>query len=132
LKSLLFQGHKLKQLRESNSLTMQDMEEMTGIKQSSQSDIETGKNKSPRPATVDKLCVALKVDPIYFYFDGDNLSDLFPSEMPSNIREFVFNVENLPYLELAAKLKHPKIKLASIENLLMAYLKSAEMNNDNN
>jgi transcriptional regulator with XRE-family HTH domain len=120
----MFQGHKLRQLRESKKMTMQEINEMTGIKAGSLSEIETGKNKNPRPATVDKLCAVLGVDPIYFYYDGDNLMDLFPSEIPSSVRQFVFDVNNLSFIELAMKIQQTSLTAEEAENIIMLYAKS--------
>jgi len=121
LKSLLFHGEKLRSLRESMNLTMADVEEMTGVKQASQSDIETGKNRNPRPATVEALCAALNQDPIYFYYDGDNLMDLFPKEIPLEVRNFIFDTNNIHYLQLAVKIKNMGITPEAAENLLVAF-----------
>lgn len=121
MKSLLFHGHKLREAREARGWTMADVEEKTGIKQSTQSDIETGKNKNPRPATVEALCAVLQKDPIWFYYDGNNLMDLFPQEIPIDVRNFIFDTSNIDYLILAMKIKKMNITVAEAENLLTAY-----------
>ncbi|MCM0760473.1 helix-turn-helix domain-containing protein [Sporomusa sphaeroides DSM 2875] len=130
MKSLLFQGKKLKHLREARNLTMQEIEEMTGIKQSTQSDIETEKNRNPRPATVDKLCRVFGVEPIFFYYTGDNLKELFPSEISPELREFIFDISNLPYIQLALDIKHLKVKPESAKNVVVAFAKALAMNED--
>ena len=130
MKSLIFQGHKLKQLRDSHSpnpWTMQDLAEISGIKRATLSELENGKNKAPREATVNALCDAFGVDAIYFYYAGDNLADLFPADFPADVREFVFDTSNIQYIQLAIKMKDPDIPFASIDNLLTQYLKSAKM-----
>lgn len=127
MKSLLFHGEKLRALRESLHLTMADVEEMTGVKQATQSDIETGKNKNPRPATVDALCAALNKDPIYFYYDGDNLMDLFPKEIPPEVRNFIFDTKNVAYLQLAVKIKDMGITPEAAASLLDAFGKALSM-----
>ena len=127
MKSLLFHGEKLRALRESLNLTMADVEEMTGVKQATQSDVETGKNKNPRPATVDALCAALNKDPIYFYYDGDNLMELFPKEIPNEVRNFIFDTNNVSYLLLAVKIKNMGIAPEAAENLLVAFGKALSL-----
>lgn len=127
MKSLLFHGHKLREAREAKGWTMADIEEKTGIKQSTQSDIETGKNKNPRPATVEALCAVLQRDPIWFYYDGDNLMDLFPQEIPIEVRNFIFDTSNIDYLLLAMKIKKMGITPEAADNLLLAFGKALSL-----
>lgn len=127
MKALTFQGNKLKKFRELKNYNLSELAERSGINQSTLSELENGKNKSPREATVNNLCMALDVDPIQFYFAGENFADLFPQEIPADVRNFVFDASNLPYLQLAMKMKDPSVPLISIENLLTQYLKSAKM-----
>lgn len=129
---MLFHGHKLKEAREGNnkdrkSYTMADLEELSGVKASTQSDIETGKNKNPRPATVEALCAALGKDPIFFYYDGDNLMDLFPQEIPVEVRDFIFDTSNIDYLLLAMKIKKMGITPEAADNLLLAFGKALSL-----
>jgi len=124
MESLIFQGDKLKRFRESKNLTMQDIDEMTGIKAGALSEMETGKNKNPRPATVSKLCRVLGVDALQLYYDGDNISDLFPSEIPADVRKFVFDINNLPFIELAIKISQTTLSAEDAENIIMLYAKN--------
>jgi transcriptional regulator with XRE-family HTH domain len=115
-----FKGEKLRDLRDLKGLTMLDLEEITGISQSTISDIENGK-KNPRAATVERLCKALDVGEHYFYLDGAVLpTDLFP-DMPESVKRFIFSGNNVPYLVLTEEAKRRGIspeKLKQIIDLL--------------
>jgi transcriptional regulator with XRE-family HTH domain len=55
-------GHKLRRLRVERALSQQDLEQMTGIAQSTISNLELG-NRPARLSTIRKLAEALNVEP---------------------------------------------------------------------
>ncbi|VBB08417.1 Hypothetical protein LUCI_3689 [Lucifera butyrica] len=112
-----FQGDKLRQLRKAKSLSMLDVVELTGISQSTLSDIENNK-KNPRPATVERLCQGLKVKEEYFYIDDAVLpTELLPN-MPEETRKFIFSDDNVPYIVLSEKAKKSGISPKTLEKMI--------------
>ena len=105
---------------------MQDVYDETGIKPGAQSEIENGINKNLRPATVDKLCTLFGVDAIFFYYDGEDLTGLFPSSIPLNVRKFMFDINNLSFIELAMKIQQTSLTADEAENIIMLYAKSVD------
>jgi len=63
-----FLGYKLKELRKAQKLTMVQLQELTGVKQSTISLYENGK-LFPSTETAAKFASALKVDMYYFYME---------------------------------------------------------------
>jgi len=55
-------GHKLRRLRVERALSQQDLEQMTGIAQSTISNLELG-NRPARLSTIRKLAEVLNVEP---------------------------------------------------------------------
>lgn len=115
-----FKGDKLRALMDAKNLKMLDVEELSGISQSTISDIVNNK-KNPREATVRKLCKALGVDEHYFYIDEAKLpNDLLP-EMPEQVKRFLYSGTSVPYLVLteeASRKGIPPEKLKRIIDLL--------------
>jgi len=90
-----FLGQKLKTLREAKNLSMTDLYRLTEIKQGYISEIENGK-KQPSDKIVKKLCSALGIDELYFYYDNYKLlSELSPGD--SAIKEYERNGDYTPY-----------------------------------
>lgn len=112
-----FIGSKLRKLRESKKWTLQDVEELFNISQSTLSDLEIGK-KQPRKATVERLCKAFKVDDRYFYMDDSALPwDVIPN-MTDEMKSFLLNGENMPYLILSEKAKKSGLSPEVLEKLI--------------
>lgn len=63
-----FLGYKLKELRKAKKLTMVQLQELTGVKQSTISLYENGK-LFPSTETAAKFAEALKVDMYFFYME---------------------------------------------------------------
>jgi len=63
-------GNKIKELREKNKMTIKELSEISGVGQSTISEIETSKAKNPKTETLAKLAKALNV----------TVNDLLPEE----------------------------------------------------
>lgn len=112
-----FIGSKLRKLRESKNLTLQDVDELFNISQSTMSDIETNK-KQPRKATVDRLCKAFKVDDRYFYIEDADLPwDVIPN-MTDDMKLFLLDQDNVPYLIISEKAKRSGLSPSTLEKLI--------------
>lgn len=117
-----FLGYKLRNLRDAKEISLLDLEKMTGIGNGHLSAIERGE-KNPRPNTVEKICKALNIDQVYFYLEESRLpTDMLP-EMPEDVKKFIMNAENTPYLvltEQAAREGVPPEVIGQIINLFIA------------
>jgi len=101
----MFDGTKLKKLREIKSLSLRDVEDMVGISSASLSDIENGVTTNPRKSTVDKLCKGLQIDQEYFYNSDSRLpKDVFPN-MPKDIESFIMDGNSMRFLIIGEKAK---------------------------
>jgi len=113
-------GENLKRLRKAKRLSMTALEDISGVKQSIISRIETGK-KNPEPETVERLARALDVDVQYFYFEESRLPTKVLPAMPEDLVDFVVEAPNVPYLVLGKGIKESEIPLEVIEQLLRAW-----------
>ena len=112
-----FLGYKLKNLREVKGLSLLDLEKTTGIGNGHLSAIER-EEKNPRPATVKKICDALKMDEQYFYIEDSRLpTDLLP-DMPEEVQKFIMQGENTPWLVLTEKAKREGVSREMLEKML--------------
>jgi len=115
-----FIGSKLKAIRLERKWTLLDVEEMTGIRQSTLSKIENNdvNKENPRRSTVENLCQLFKIDESYFYMDNSRLlSDIFPF-MTDDMQTFLANSENTPYVILSEKAKRKGISPETLEKLI--------------
>lgn len=113
-----FRGEKLLRLRDEKGLTMQDLEEISGISQSTISELENGVKKNPRTKTIEALCKALKVDDYYFYLDEAKLpTDLLP-DLPDDVKRFLFSGTSVPYIVLAEEAKRGGISPEKLKQLI--------------
>lgn len=114
----MFDGTKLKKLREIKNLSLRDLEDLVGISFASLSDIENGVTVNPRQTTVDKICKGLKIDREYFYDSNSRLpTDIIPN-MPPEIEKFIMDGENVPYLILGEKAKKNGIPPDVLEKII--------------
>ncbi len=118
-----FRGERLRALRESLGLSMTATEKLTGVKQSTISELENGIIKFPREATVDKLCRGLKIaDKNFFYLENVHLpADVLPKDTPADVLKFIMSGENIPYIALGKKIKESGLTPADIEQLIQIF-----------
>ncbi len=53
--------------------------------------------------------------------------DLFPQEIPVEVRDFIFDTSNIDYLLLAMKIKKMGITPEAADNLLLAFGKALSL-----
>lgn len=99
---MLFIGEKLKEIREIKGLSMRDLEKISGIKQGYISQIENGL-KQPRSDKVKALSEALGVDEQYFYLEDAKLVISVAPDLPDELKEWVLNAKNIPWLLISQK-----------------------------
>ncbi len=121
-----FHGERLRALRESLKWSMTKTEKLTGVKQSTISELENGIIKYPREATVDKLCRGFKIrDKNYFYLDDVVLpAEVLPPDTPEEILKFIMSGDNLPYIALGKQIKESGLPPEDIEQILKILTRS--------
>lgn len=113
-----FLGHKLKEIRKLKRLTMDQLEELTGVKQNKISRYETGK-EFPNTKTATKFAEALKVDLYYFYLENAVLlSDQNAASEPSS------STEKTPYLVLGERAEKMGFPLDMLEAIINSWEKN--------
>jgi len=118
-----FNGQRLRTLRKSRNLTMKDIEEKTGLLQGAISQMENN-IKNPRSKTVDILAELFNVNPIYFYMDEGGLpSELLPN-MSEDLKEFIMNERNLPYIEMIHRAVASGVPSEALEKTIDALILS--------
>lgn len=111
-----FIGSKLRKLREKNNWTMADVEEMTGIRQPTLSEIETEKTQ-PRKATVERLSQLFKIDPIFFYLpESKLLSEVI--EIDEELKKFILKHDNLPYIVVSKEAMEKGLSPDSLRQII--------------
>lgn len=101
-------------------MSMTATEKLTGVKQSTISELENGIIKFPREATVDKLCRGLKIrDKNFFYLENVVLpAEILPADTPEDILKFIMSGENIPYIALGIKIKESGLTPQDIEQII--------------
>ena len=122
---MIFLGHKLTKLRNKKNLTMLELAEKVDLKQSSISELESGKIDNPRPATVTKLCDFFEVKSSYFYISGEDITEYFPKEMSQEQINFVLDSDKVKYIKMAMKLSEVHMTDEILDVALLLILKSS-------
>ncbi|MDR7867871.1 MAG: helix-turn-helix transcriptional regulator [Sporomusaceae bacterium] len=115
-----FHGERLRAVRESLNWSMTHTEKVTGVKQSTISELENGIIKYPREATVAKLCQGLKIkDKNFFYLDEVVLpADILPADTPEDLLKFIMSGDNLPWIALGKKIKDSGLPPEDLEQII--------------
>lgn len=116
-----FIGQKLRTLRKARNKTMVVLAEETGVKQGALSQIEN-EVKNPRPDTVEKIANALGVDPQYFYIQDAKLTIELLPDMPEELKEFLMNEKNMPYIVLSKEAQENGIPPEIIKTMIDAII----------
>lgn len=121
-----FHGERLRALRESLKWSMTKTEKITGVKQSTISELENGIIKYPRQSTVDKLCSGFRLnDKNYFYLDNVVLPhEILPADTPEDILKFIMSGDNIGYIALAKKFKESGLPPEDIEQIMKIMTKN--------
>ena len=114
----MFDGTKLRKIREFKNLSLRELEDIVGISFVSLSDIENGVTTNPRKTTVDKICKGLKINQEYFYNTDSRLPTEVIPNMPPEVEKFVMNDENVPYLILGEKAKKNGISPETLQKII--------------
>ena len=113
-----FLGYKLREVRKLKRLTMQQLEELTGVKQSKISLYENGK-EFPNTKTATKFAEALKVDLYYFYLENAVLlSEQTPLSEPNPPNE------KTPYIVLGERAEKIGFPIGMLEAIINSWEKS--------
>lgn len=115
-----FHGDRLRALRESLKWSMTQTEKVTGVKQSTISELENGIIKYPRESTIDKLCKGFKIKDKNFFFLDDVVlpAEILPPDTPEDILKFIMSGENIPYIALGKKIKESGLPPEDLEQIL--------------
>lgn len=118
---MLFNGEKLRNLREQRKWRMADTAKQLGVSAQYLYSIEKGRKKNLREETVEKIATLFGVHPSYFYGESHlELADVNP-DMPGELRDFVVVKDNLPYLAVALKAKKADIPPALLSQQIDMY-----------
>ena len=113
-----FLGHKLREIRKSNNMTMMQLSSLTGIKQSKLSVYENGK-EFPNTQTATKFAEAFNVDLYYFYLDNatllSNQAPLAPEPIPP--------APKTPYVILAERAEKSGFPLEMLKSIIYSWEK---------
>lgn len=121
-----FRGERLRALREASGWSMTKTEQVTGVKQSTISELENGIIKYPRSTTVDKLCRGFKIkDKNYFYLDRVALpAEVLPAGTPADLLKFIMSGDSLPYIALGKTLKDSGLPPEDLEQIIKILAKN--------
>lgn len=115
LEKSLFKGYKLKELLELKGITQERAQALTGVDQTTISNIILEKN-NPQPDTVNKLCEGLKIHYSYFYTEDDVPIETL--NLPPHLRQFVLESDSLDYIRLGEKAKRSNLPQEVIEKVI--------------
>lgn len=111
-------GKKLKQLRNQQGKTLQDVEADTGISAGYLSKLENDKPENPSLKALDKLATYYDVKVAYLLDDESN----WYQELPEKLKKLV-NEENIEYIEAGLKAKEKGYSPEVIEEIINLYEK---------
>lgn len=122
-----FNGKKLRKLRNERNpkLTLSALAQSINISPSTLSSIENGAD--PIQKNVKKICDFFNVNEFYFYFDDISVKQLFSPVFDDSIIDFISDPENLPYINMAIKLKEINVSDNLFESLITIIQKSREI-----
>lgn len=122
-----FLGYKLRRLRQLKGWSMTQTEKLTGVKQSTLSDLENGESDTPRTSTVDKLCHGFGVTREYFYIADQTVPPEFLPPLPDSLLEFIVRDPEAPaYLGAALRAKIAGIRADTLEKIIDALIEQQQ------
>ncbi len=113
-----FKGERLRSLRNERGWTLTDLEVMTGKKKQYWSGIENGSRCNLRPKTVAEICTLFGVDENYFYYDDARLANEIIPDMPDEVKKFLADKKNTPYLVILEKAAREGITPAKMQKII--------------
>lgn len=91
-------GDKLKSLREKRKMTRQELADSTGISYSYIAKIENGERTEVSLENIEKLSIALKVDPMFFREERAILPQDLLLEVPEELLQVILNKDLHPFI----------------------------------
>lgn len=114
---MVFRGEKLKHLMEVMGWSFEKVAEMTGLNAGHIHDL-VHKTSNPRKETVAKICKGLHIAEQYFYIEDSMLPiDVIP-DMPEEVKKFIANGSNVPWLVLTERAKREGLSIEDVEKII--------------
>jgi transcriptional regulator with XRE-family HTH domain len=116
-----FHGDKMRIAREEQGITLEELEQMTGISQPYLSQLERGKKEKPTLDAINKIAAALRLPPVYFVLNSSMLfTQLLPEELRADteLMNFLLSGENLPWVALAKDAQQSDISIDFLKQLI--------------
>ena len=101
-------GEKLKNIRTLKGLSAAQLGKLANVSSSIITDIESGRSKSPKLDTIEKISTALDLSPVYFTSSGymtptETILYSTEADIPQFVRDAVVVSEMWPYIEIVEK-----------------------------
>jgi transcriptional regulator with XRE-family HTH domain len=116
-----FHGDKMRIAREEQGITLEELEQMTGISQPYLSQLERGKKEKPTLDAINKIAAALRLPPVYFVLNSSMLfTQLLPEELRADteLMNFLLSGKNLPWVALAKDAQQSDISIDFLKQLI--------------
>lgn len=114
-----FRGEKLTHLREVMGWSKAEVGRRCGLTASQIGEFESGK-RQPNEESLKKICEGLHIDAQYLYLEEAYLPvDIIPN-MSDELKKFIMNGSNIPYIALVNKAAKDNISPEAIEKIIEA------------
>lgn len=111
-------GDKIKHIRELRQMSTTELAKTSGLSQSYISALENKVRKSPTIDKVEALSKALRVETDYFLKEDFATPFDILTEVPSELKSFMLDLENMPYMKLSKIAKEQGITPEMLDSLL--------------
>lgn len=115
---MLFRGEKLRKLRKNKGISLTQASDMLGVLPSYLSAVESGRKKNLRQETVEKICKVFNIHKNYFYIDDAMLLTDVYDDLPDDLRAYMIDQENMPYIKLSREIKNAGITPERLAQLI--------------
>lgn len=111
-------AEKIRKMLEIRGMSQLDLVRITGLSKSTVNGLTTGYVKNTSIDTIKMIAKALHVNPAYFI--DEDLATPFDvlAEIPEEVRNFMLELDNMPYMKLSRTAKEKGITPEMLEGLI--------------
>lgn len=114
-------GRKIKHMLAVRDMTQADLIRSTGLHKNLIMGLVNDRLTNTTTDTIIKISKALRISPAYFFTEHAYTPIEVLDDLPEHIKDFILDLDNMDYLELAQDISEKKIPTEYIDKIVSAY-----------
>jgi transcriptional regulator with XRE-family HTH domain len=111
-------GEKIADLLKAKGMPASELAKLTGMANSTLSDIMNGRTPNPTVNTIKKIADVLGISPAYLFAEGTIGPMEILGHLPPELREFVMASGNMPWIKLTKEAAEKGLTPAQLDHLI--------------